>query len=88
MEPNVTAVVAMRVRLARQSRSWTLTDMARESSVSRTHVYEIEQGGNPSIEVLARIADATGQPMAWFFDPMPFCPTCGRPLPQSEVEVP
>ena len=50
-----------RVRGERQSRHWTLDQLAAAAGVSRRMVVNVEQGGvNPSVGTLLRISDALG----------------------------
>jgi quercetin dioxygenase-like cupin family protein/DNA-binding phage protein len=60
-----TAVLALaigvRVRQERQSRRWTLDQLAEAAGVSRRMVVNVEQGAaNPSVGTLLRISDALG----------------------------
>ena len=60
-----TAVMALaigaRVRQERQSRRWTLDQLAEAAGVSRRMVINVEQGAaNPSVGTLLRISDALG----------------------------
>src|SRR3954464_13372748 len=53
------AAVGARVRQERQSRRWTLDQLADAAGVSRRMVVNIEQGTtNPSIGTLLRLSDA------------------------------
>jgi transcriptional regulator with XRE-family HTH domain len=50
-----------RVRQERQSRGWTLDQLAEATGVSRRMVVNVEQGAaNPSVGTLLRISDALG----------------------------
>jgi transcriptional regulator with XRE-family HTH domain len=50
-----------RVRRERQSRRWTLDQLAEAAEVSRRMVVNVEQGSaNPSVGILLRISDALG----------------------------
>jgi transcriptional regulator with XRE-family HTH domain len=60
-----TAVLALaigaRIRQERQTRRWTLDQLAEAAGVSRRMVINVEQGAaNPSVETLLRISDALG----------------------------
>jgi transcriptional regulator with XRE-family HTH domain len=60
-----TTILAMaiggRVRQERQSRGWTLDQLAEAAGVSRRMVVNVEQGAaNPSVGTLLRISDALG----------------------------
>jgi transcriptional regulator with XRE-family HTH domain len=53
--------IGARVRQERQSRGWTLDQLAETAGVSRRMVVNVEQGAaNPSVGTLLRISDALG----------------------------
>jgi transcriptional regulator with XRE-family HTH domain len=53
--------IGARVRQERQSRHWTLDQLAEAAGVSRRMVVNVEQGtANPSVGTLLRISDALG----------------------------
>jgi len=53
--------IGTRVRQERQSRRWTLDQLAEAAGVSRRMVVNVEQGAaNPSVGTLLRISDALG----------------------------
>ena len=53
--------IGTRVRQERQSRHWTLDQLAEAAGVSRRMVVNVEQGAaNPSVGTLLRISDALG----------------------------
>lgn len=53
--------IGSRVRQERQSRGWTLDQLAEATGVSRRMVVNVEQGAaNPSVGTLLRISDALG----------------------------
>jgi DNA-binding XRE family transcriptional regulator len=53
--------IGARVRQERQSRRWTLDQLAEAAGVSRRMVVNVEQGAaNPSVGTLLRIGDALG----------------------------
>src|SRR6059036_3557026 len=55
------ATIGARVRKERQSRCWTLDQLAQAAGVSRRMVVNVEQGAaNPSVGTLLRISDALG----------------------------
>jgi quercetin dioxygenase-like cupin family protein len=64
MDQSTTALalaIGVRVRQERQSRGWTLDQLAEAAGVSRRMVVNVEQGGaNPSVGTLLRISDALG----------------------------
>src|SRR6476659_2560092 len=58
---SVARAIGGRVRQGRNSRGWTLDQLARRSGVSRRMLVSIEQGAaNPSIATLLLISDALG----------------------------
>ena len=55
------SAIGVRVRQERQSRRWTLDQLADAAGVSRRMVVNVEQGAaNPSVGTLLRISDALG----------------------------
>jgi transcriptional regulator with XRE-family HTH domain len=55
------SAIGVRVRQERQSRRWTLDQLAEAAGVSRRMVVNVEQGAaNPSVGTLLRISDALG----------------------------
>jgi transcriptional regulator with XRE-family HTH domain len=53
--------IGLRVRQKRQSRRWTLDQLAETAGISRRMVVNVEQGAaNPSVGTLLRISDALG----------------------------
>lgn len=53
--------IGARVKRERQSRRWTLDQLAKAAGVSRRMVINVEQGAaNPSVGTLLRISDALG----------------------------
>lgn len=64
MDESTTALAAAiggRVKQHRQSRGWTLDQLAEAAGVSRRMVINVEQGAaNPSVGTLLRISDALG----------------------------
>src|ERR1700739_1968946 len=64
MDSNASALalaIGVRVRDERQSRHWTLDQLAAAAGVSRRMVVNVEQGAaNPSVGTLLRISDALG----------------------------
>lgn len=62
---SLTERVASRVRDLRSRREWSLEQLAKASSVSRTMLWQIEQGKSaPTVKVLARISDALNVSLA------------------------
>ncbi len=64
MDPSaelLAATIGARVKQERQSRSWTLDQLAKVAGVSRRTLVNVEQGSaNPSVGVLLRLSDALG----------------------------
>ncbi len=58
---SLASAIGVRVRQERQSRHWTLDQLAEAAGVSRRMVVNVEQGtANPSVGTLLRISDALG----------------------------
>src|SRR6476661_6002548 len=58
---NLASVIGVRVRHERQSRGWTLDQLAEAAGVSRRMVVSVEQAAvNPSVGTLLRLSDALG----------------------------
>src|SRR3954467_4010802 len=54
-------VIGSRVRSKRQSRRWTLDQLAEAAGASRRSIINVEQGAaNPSVGILLKISDALG----------------------------
>ncbi|HSK34316.1 MAG TPA: helix-turn-helix transcriptional regulator, partial [Propionicimonas sp.] len=64
MDENTTslaAAIGARVKQQRQSRRWTLDQLAETAGVSRRMLVNVDQGAtNPSVATLLRISDALG----------------------------
>lgn len=57
----LSAAIGAKVRAQRQSREWTLDQLAEHSGVSRRMLINVEQGtANPSVTTLLRLSDALG----------------------------
>lgn len=57
----LSAAIGAKVRAERQSREWTLDQLAEQSGVSRRMLVNVEQGtANPSVTTLLRLSDALG----------------------------
>ncbi len=69
MEPlDTEAILATRLRLERESRGWTLADLAARSGVSRAMVSKIERGeASPTAALLGRLSAAFGLTMSQLF---------------------
>ena len=58
---NLASAIGVRVKQERQSRGWTLDQLAEAAGVSRRMVVSVEQGAvNPSVGTLLRLSDALG----------------------------
>ncbi|MCP3705900.1 XRE family transcriptional regulator [Paraburkholderia sp. CNPSo 3274] len=56
-----TSAISTRVRIERESRGWSLADMAERSGVSRAMISKIERGeASPTATVLGRLSGAFG----------------------------
>ena len=64
------AAIGARVKQERQSRRWTLDQLAQAAGVSRRAVVNVEQGAaNPSVGTLLRISDALGVGLPGLVEP-------------------
>jgi len=62
---NINQRVGVRIRVERESRSWSLSDLAGRAGVSRAMIHKIERGeSSPTAALLARIAGAFGISMS------------------------
>jgi transcriptional regulator with XRE-family HTH domain len=62
--------IGARVKNERQSRKWTLDQLASHSGVSRRMVVNVEQGlANPSVGTLLRLSDALGVSLPALVEP-------------------
>lgn len=54
--------LGQRLRKLREGRGWSLSDLARETEISRSYLYELEAGRrkNPTQNVLQRLSEALG----------------------------
>jgi transcriptional regulator with XRE-family HTH domain len=58
---NLASAIGVRVKQERQSRNWTLDQLAEAAGVSRRMVVSVEQAAvNPSVGTLLRLSDALG----------------------------
>lgn len=64
-----------KITAAREHRGWSKADLARKAGVAPSYVTRVEQGafGRPSIDLIARIADALSMSVADFveLEPVP-----------------
>jgi transcriptional regulator with XRE-family HTH domain len=67
---SLAAAIGVRVRQERQSRRWTLDQLAEAAGVSRRMLVNVEQGAaNPSVGTLLRISDALGVGLPGLVEP-------------------
>ena len=61
----VDAHLAMRIRLEREQRGWSLADLAQRSGVSRAMINKVERGeSSPTAALLGRLSGALGLTMS------------------------
>jgi transcriptional regulator with XRE-family HTH domain len=69
--PGIEAHLAEKLRAERESRGWTLADLATRSGVSRAMISKIERGeASPTAALLGRLSAAFGLTMSQLFDRM------------------
>lgn len=62
--------LAGRIRRARRTADLTLDDLATKAGTSRQHLISLEKARHrPRLEMLTKIAEATGRHVEWFLDP-------------------
>ena len=67
-EADTEAILAKRLRVERETRGWTLADLAARSGVSRAMVSKIERGeASPTAALLGRLSAAFGLTMSQLF---------------------
>ncbi|WP_062762120.1 XRE family transcriptional regulator [Falsirhodobacter sp. alg1] len=65
MIDNVDKRIGARIKIERELRGWSLTDLAEKSGVSRAMIHKVERGGaSPTATLLARLAGAFGITMS------------------------
>lgn len=65
IEDNLNQRIASRIRLERESRGWSLSDLADRASVSRAMIHKIERGeSSPTATLLAKLSGAFGISMS------------------------
>lgn len=59
IEDNINQRIGIRIRLERESRGWSLSDLAERAGVSRAMIHKIERGeSSPTAMLLGRLAGA------------------------------
>lgn len=65
IEDSINQRISARIRLERESRSWSLTDLAERAGVSRAMIHKIERGeSSPTATLLGRLSGAFGISMS------------------------
>jgi transcriptional regulator with XRE-family HTH domain len=63
-------LIAARIRRARREADLTLDALGEAVGTSRHHLIRLEKGiHRPRVEMLTKIAEATGRHVEWFLDP-------------------
>ena len=63
-------LIASRIRHARRASGLSLDKLAESVGTSRQHLISLEKARHrPRVEMLSRIAEATGRQVEWFLDP-------------------
>lgn len=63
-------LIAARIRKARREADLTLDALGETVGTSRHHLIRLEKGQHrPRLEMLSKIAEATGRHVEWFLDP-------------------
>ncbi|HGH5978578.1 TPA: helix-turn-helix domain-containing protein [Kluyvera georgiana] len=65
IEDNLNQRIGARIRIERESRSWSLSELAERAGVSRAMIHKIERGeSSPTATLLARLSGAFGISMS------------------------
>lgn len=84
---SVGRTIATRIRIARHIAGLTHSELAERAGVAKSNIWELEQGGNPTVATLELVAGALKRPVEWFLSSAAVCPLCGQQLPEGS-EVP
>jgi transcriptional regulator with XRE-family HTH domain len=64
-EDDINARIGQRIRIERESRGWSLTDLAQQSGVSRAMIHRIERGeSSPTAVLLSRLSGSFDMSMS------------------------
>lgn len=65
IEDNINQRISVRIRIERESRGWSLTELAERAGVSRAMIHKIERGeSSPTATLLGRLSGAFGISMS------------------------
>lgn len=65
IEDNINQRISARIRIERESRGWSLTELAERAGVSRAMIHKIERGeSSPTATLLGRLSGAFGISMS------------------------
>ena len=65
MTDNINQRISARIRLERESRGWSLSELAERAGISRAMIHKIERGdSSPTATLLARLSGAFGISMS------------------------
>ncbi|HFZ8993414.1 TPA: helix-turn-helix domain-containing protein [Citrobacter freundii] len=65
IEDSINQRIGARIRIERESRGWSLTELAAQAGVSRAMIHKIEKGeSSPSATILGRLSGAFGISMS------------------------
>jgi transcriptional regulator with XRE-family HTH domain len=68
MIDSIDARIGARIRIERENRGWSLTDLAQRSGVSRAMINKVERGdASPTASLLGRLAGAFGLTLSMLF---------------------
>jgi XRE family transcriptional regulator, regulator of sulfur utilization len=68
-EKKITRQLGKRIRELREARGWSQEQLAVEAGIDNSHLGKLERGdGNPTIELIVRIAAALGAAVKIFLE--------------------